>query len=104
MDHPLTPNLPTSVAYKNVLAEFLASGVFSLRLLPVSGGIFAGPFLPKIPSPTAAALGLGLSSLGPAGRRALESRQLCMCVFNEAEAPGFEAAWAAAVAGEASDR
>ncbi|CAJ1430515.1 unnamed protein product [Effrenium voratum] len=43
-------------AYKHVLEEFLDSGATGLRMLPVSGGIFAGPFQEELPRMTFASL------------------------------------------------
>mmetsp|Transcript_43366 Transcript_43366/g.140658 ORF Transcript_43366/g.140658 Transcript_43366/m.140658 type:complete len:213 (+) Transcript_43366:154-792(+) len=60
-----------AAAYKNVLCEFHAAasgegGPTQLRLLPISGGIFAGPFADDIAPLTMDALGAAAAELPPA--------------------------------------
>lgn len=84
-----------TVVYTSVLAEFHSSGVGTLRMLPVSGGIFAGRFGPQMPRLTFAALGRALSEL-PASWWEVEGgeahRALEMCIFDEADWDTFERA------------
>lgn len=79
-------------AYKNVLLEFHHSGLPRLRLLPVSGGIFSGPFGPQLPELTAEALTSAFGALQPEARQALLEKDLELCIFMTKEFPDFEAA------------
>jgi hypothetical protein len=77
-------------SYKNILKEFVASGQTSLRLLPVSGGIFAGSFMPEVPVLSYEALQLGLSQLTPTEQESLKAQSSVeMCIFMEKEIQGF---------------
>lgn len=78
-------------SYKSILAEFVDSGLPCLRLLPVSGGIFAGPFMPEIPELTAEALEQGFAKLEPhIQAKVLDSTSLSMCIFMEKELADFQ--------------
>jgi hypothetical protein len=57
--------------YRNILAEFVSCGLPLLRLLPVSGGIFAGAFKDYMPTLTFEALQLGFTLLTSEHRTAL---------------------------------
>ena len=82
-----------SLAYENALHEFERSGRRGLRLLPISGGIFAGEFAGRVPELTRAALDAALCRLPPPLREELlGERRLEMCVFSESEWDGFLAA------------
>jgi hypothetical protein len=63
-----------------------------LRLLPISGGIFAGAFKQQIPALTRDALGAAFRTLLPEEREALRERVVHLCIFMGGELP----AWAAA--------
>lgn len=82
-------------AYKNILAEFAGSGLQTLRLLPVSGGIFAGPFTPELPQITAEALRKGFSDLPKGLQDKVLKNKLEMCIFMEKEFKSFVEAFAA---------
>jgi len=83
-----------AAAYKNVLCEFHAAasgegGPTQLRLLPISGGIFAGPFADEIAPLTMDALGAAAAELPPevsAHILAPASPPLLLCVFLRAGA------------------
>jgi hypothetical protein len=90
-----------SRAYRNILSEFVASKQPMLRLLPVSGSIFAGAFLPEMPALTFEALQAGFGLLEANEKRALTAtnsqeeggkgggmggrRSIGLCVFSENE-------------------
>lgn len=90
--------------YANVLRQFARSGLPRLRLLPVSGGIFAGKLRDAIPQLTFAALAQAVTELDDAelahvldaasaesfadGGGALE-----LCIFEETQLESFEDAW-----------
>jgi hypothetical protein len=63
-----------------------------LRLLPVSGGLFAGPFLAELPQLTAEALAAGFEKLPRGAQAAVLRAEVHLCVFAHAEGPLFEAA------------
>jgi len=85
-----------SVAYENVLKEFSVCEAPALRLLPISGGIFAGHFLDKIALLTIDSLGRAcerIQAANPAMAALLGAKQLDMCVFSEKEWKQFQGAW-----------
>jgi hypothetical protein len=85
-----------SVAYENVLKEFSVCEAPALRLLPISGGIFAGPFLAKIAQLTFDSLQRACANIqaaDPAMAALLSSKRLDMCVFSEEEWALFQTAW-----------
>ena len=84
-------------AYANILRELAASDVRALRLLPVSGGIFAGPFKPALPEITCEALRAGFEGLPAATRAEVLLRELHLCIFADEEVALFEAAVEAAL-------
>jgi len=62
-----------------------------LRLLPVSGGIFSGPFLAELPKLTAEAIMKGFDLLPHAAQKqALVQSEVHLCVFADNEVPLFE--------------
>jgi hypothetical protein len=76
-------------AYANVLEEFDQSGATTLRLLPISGGIYAGRFQPVMPQVTFRALDAGFGSL-PVGVRGslltkFGSHKAEMCIFEQSD-------------------
>eukprot|EP00658_Telonema_sp_P-2_P072630 TRINITY_DN61759_c0_g1_i1.p1 TRINITY_DN61759_c0_g1~~TRINITY_DN61759_c0_g1_i1.p1 ORF type:complete len:499 (+),score=109.17 TRINITY_DN61759_c0_g1_i1:99-1595(+) len=79
-----------SCVYANVLKEFgSVGGIGILRVLPVSGGIFAGKFQEDIARLTAFAFDFGLQKLAPEELACLEGRQVEMCIFEEAQFDEF---------------
>jgi O-acetyl-ADP-ribose deacetylase (regulator of RNase III) len=77
-------------AYTNILSEFAGSGLPTLRLLPVSGGIFSGPFSDRMPLLTAEALQKGIEDLPEEIQKAVSDRHLQLCIFMEKELEEFE--------------
>lgn len=90
-----------TLAYKNILVEFEASTSQRLRLLPVSGGIFSGPFHQQLPHLTFEALEKAFRSLPESSQEHLLQRfkdhVLEMCIFQESDLPSYEAACASCV-------
>ena len=76
-------------AYENVLIEFDASGADTLRLLPISSGVFAGPFRNEMPAITMEALGNACAALRPWVERRIAGKRLELCIFMESEWQGF---------------
>jgi len=88
-------------AYTNVFSEFLlasARGARVLRLLPISGGIFAGDFKEDLPRLTFTALARGFSRLPALSQKQLSTSglRLEMCIFEESDLSKFRAAYAVA--------
>mmetsp|Transcript_20026 Transcript_20026/g.38813 ORF Transcript_20026/g.38813 Transcript_20026/m.38813 type:complete len:239 (-) Transcript_20026:122-838(-) len=86
-----------AATYANILREYQLSRVHTLRLLPVSGGIFAGPFKNELPEMTREALQSAVLSLPEKERGELLGAwppRLEMCIFAESEYPAFAKAFA----------
>ena len=81
--------------YANVLSEFAETpaSVTDLRLLPISGGIFAGPFKSRLPELTLEALAVGFSKVSAQARQIVLGRRVQMCVFEERELESFVGAF-----------
>ena len=80
-------------SYEGIFREFAACGQPGpLRLLPVSGGIFAGPFAAEVPALTREAVGRGLAALSPEDRARVVAGPVDLCIFAAADLPRFEAA------------
>mmetsp|Transcript_28309 Transcript_28309/g.36613 ORF Transcript_28309/g.36613 Transcript_28309/m.36613 type:complete len:687 (-) Transcript_28309:193-2253(-) len=77
-------------SYGNILSEFVRSGQPALRLLPLSGGIHAGSFLPQMATLTWEALQIGFWYLGAGEREAVCARNIDLCVFAEVDLSSFE--------------
>ena len=82
-----------TVAYRHILEEFLTSESPRLRLLPVSGGIFAGPFQKDLPAMTFTSLDGAFRSLPPASQRRLlrTETKISLCIFDQRELEEFQA-------------
>ena len=74
--------LKLSVAYVNLLKEFLTASRICLRMLPVSSGIFAGHLHLRMPAITAAALAQAISKLTIESQLKLDARSVEMCIFH----------------------
>ena len=93
-------------AYRNVLAQYARFAAIKaalapkapvrLRLLPISGGIFAGEYQQRIAPLTLAALHAGIGLLTEKECRVLakDETQIELCVFLAVELAGFRAAMA----------
>lgn len=92
-------------AYEAVFIAFAATGLRSLRLAPISSGIFAGPFASQAPALAAAAIKIALRRLPRATRNRLQKeRTIHMCIFAEGAFSRFVAAGFNPSAAEASLR
>lgn len=83
-----------TLVYANVLREFARSKLPRLRLLPVSGGIFAGKLRDAMPALTFRALRAAADQLGDADAAAVAAAAdgVEMCIFEEAHLTLFEEA------------
>ena len=72
-------------AYSAMLREFGKSRMGGLRMLPISGGIFAGPFAPELPVLTRIALRGAFDGLPRNLQQAVSVARLDMCIFMEEE-------------------
>ena len=80
-------------AYGSVLREFATARLGGLRMLPISGGIFAGPFAPELPSLTRAALRGAFDGLPARAQQIVSVARLDMCIFLESEHAAYEEAF-----------
>ena len=95
----MLPRSTLAVAYANVLKEALASEtpIRTLRLLPISGGVFSARWAPDMHHLTFAALALAFEQgLDDAERAALVDKvdAVSMCIFLEKELGDYERALA----------
>ena len=67
--------------YSNVLREAAASGCQTIRLLPVSGGVFAGDFSADMHHLTMKALALGFENLSTELQSKVMKQDIKMCIF-----------------------
>jgi len=81
-------------SYANTFKEFLASDAARLRLLPISGGIFAGRFNDDIPWMTFAAIDLGFRSLAAEAQAKLvtcfSANKVELCIFGDGALSEFK--------------
>ena len=83
------------------VVAWLTSPTTTLRLLPVSGGIFSGPHKPFMPAITMRALSCAPCLLSPEEARVLEATlrggsKLDLCIFEADEFAAYRAALAEA--------
>lgn len=76
-----------SRAYRNVLHEFAQSEVDHLRLLPLSGGVFAGPLYNQLPPITQQALSMAFEQLHTYDREYVlrDKKVIELCIFMDRE-------------------
>jgi len=92
-------------AYQAALAEFAASGQLGLRMLPLSGGVYAGRFSGDLPRMTAEAIQWGFSMLEKEQQQLVQrAEQIELCIFMEKEFADFEEAFAEQAAADAARR
>jgi len=89
-NHPASISMKETLAidalaktYYSILYEFIQSGTMVLRLLPISGGIFSGPFHDLIPILTYKALQVAFCALKEYDQIALLKLELHMCIYAE---------------------
>ena len=85
-------------AYAAALREFARARLGGLRLLPISGGIFAGNLKPQLPSLTAGALRAAFDALPERDQHAVSMARLDMCIFEEDDHAVYAEAFAAETA------
>lgn len=94
MDEPVEKLATT---YENILIQFAETPqtVTTLRLLPVSGGIFAGPCKEDIYNMTFKALNLGYKKIHENSKvvKKIKTSKLYMCIFEEKELEAFKEAF-----------
>jgi len=78
-----------AIVYKNIFCEFINSEVATLRLLPVSGGIFAGSHQRRIHALTFAALDEAFLKLSGEQQEELMKRDVHLCLFMEKDMEEF---------------
>ena len=80
-------SLALARAYRNVLHEFVMSGCDTLRVAPVSSGIYSGPLYNQVPVLTQEALTLGFDQLHEFDKEALlgPKKRIELCVFMSRE-------------------
>ena len=89
-----------TLVYKRALTEYGATMIRldvqkSLRLLPLSGGSFAGPFRGQLADLTAEALEQGFMELSPVHQQSiLNAPSLELCIFSDSELKHYEKAFA----------
>lgn len=92
-----------ATAYENVLREAASNHTkFStLRMLPISGGVFAAEFEPDMHHMTMHAIALGYNRLSAVERSMLESLDFELCIFVDSQLGSFERAhaWASSASG-----
>ncbi|CAE7454743.1 unnamed protein product [Symbiodinium natans] len=81
-----------TTAYMHILEQFLSSEARHLRLLPVSSGIFAGPFQHDLPEMTFASLDSAFRSLPVESQRRLLRLGVKLCIFDQQQFHKFLAA------------
>lgn len=82
-----------TAAYGALLRQFGQSRLGGLRLLPVSGGIFAGPFTPDLPELTCTALRRAFDRLPGDLQHIVSVARLDMCIFDESELEAYVTAF-----------
>jgi hypothetical protein len=88
-----TTTFPRSSAYHSALSACLHSGASTLRLLPISGGTFAGNFAREIPQLTAAAILGALQRFSAHELSCLSQKAIHMCIINHADVSDFAVAF-----------
>lgn len=78
-------------SYINIFREFLTTDYKSktLRLLPISGGHFAGPYSNQHAQLTYVAMVRAINSIHPQDREKLKQANIEMCIFVENEFAGY---------------
>lgn len=92
-------------AYQAAFVEFIVSGERNLRMLPLSGGVYAGRFSSDLPRMTAEAIQWGFSMLEKEQQQLVQrAEQVELCIFLEKELAEFEEAFAEQAAADAARR
>ena len=78
-----------SIAYENSFKEFAQCDMPVLRLLPISGSIFAGKWKSISPKLTVDSWRSAIGRLDPAHTQVLVKKRIEMCIFEDTELAGF---------------
>mmetsp|Transcript_83715 Transcript_83715/g.132676 ORF Transcript_83715/g.132676 Transcript_83715/m.132676 type:complete len:224 (-) Transcript_83715:52-723(-) len=83
-----------TLAYGNVFEEFCGDkSLRKMRLLPISGGIFSGPFKDDLPEITAKAVQAAYDALTAEKKEHIMQSSIEMCIFMEPEFKLFASAF-----------
>eukprot|EP00438_Fugacium_kawagutii_P001946 Skav224093 [mRNA] locus=scaffold4565:35966:37942:- [translate_table: standard] len=86
-----------ALAYGNVFEEFcnvgMEQGLKRMRLLPISGGLFSGPFKQDLPMMTARAVQAAYERLSEDKKQHIIDCDVEMCIFMESEFDVFASAF-----------
>ena len=82
-----------TAAYSSILREFSNKRLGGLRMLPISGGIFAGPFAPELPTMTSIALRRAFDGLPNNTQHVISVARLEMCIFQDSEYDAYSEAF-----------
>ena len=72
-------------AYTNVFTIFNHSGLWSLRLQPISGGTLSGRFQTTLPALTVDAIHTAYNRLPPSIQATLQTTSIELCIYYEAD-------------------
>ena len=81
-----------STAYLNVFREFAECELATLRLVPISGGIFAGRFAKAVGELTAHAIRIAECSMPAEMVEVLRGRKIELCIFDDADFESYKRA------------
>ena len=89
-----------SDTYANVLREvaLTPASIRTIRMLPISGGVFLGDFKSDLTHMTICALKNGFERLSPEEQGRVLEKDVQMCIFLASELPTFERAHTFAIA------
>mmetsp|Transcript_50925 Transcript_50925/g.164858 ORF Transcript_50925/g.164858 Transcript_50925/m.164858 type:complete len:180 (-) Transcript_50925:179-718(-) len=83
-----------TTAFRNVFQAFAGQQTATeLRLLPISGGIYSGPFSERLPQMSAIAASQAFMSLDTNAQNVLSGSQVEMCIFSPQDVPTYQAAF-----------
>lgn len=81
-------------SYTNVFEAFISSPTRTLRLLPISGGIFSGTHMKQLPLLTKEAILCAFKRLSNEAKSTLQDANVDLCIFDEKELGQYKAVFA----------